>query len=205
MISLAGNSKAIEKLTLWLKFLANCFLQSQDDSLGVPRSRYGVPRSGGDPQSRDVPQTGVVPDLIIKWKHFPRYWTFVRESTGHPWIPLTKASVAELWCFLWYAPWINGANHREAGDLRRHRIHYDVTVMIDQNLWISPKCHYPLPIPFHSITHIDGLVQDCSISGTNALEILQSCTKPSICCLEKYVTCFRWDLLSFVCEEPSAR
>ena len=29
--------------------------------------------------------------------------------------------------------------------------------------------------------YIDGLVQDCSISIANALEILQSCTKPSIC------------------------
>ena len=28
---------------------------------------------------------------------------------------------------------------------------------------------------------IDGLVLDCSISIANALEILQSCTKPSIC------------------------
>ena len=28
--------------------------------------------------------------------------------------------------------------------------------------------------------HINGLVQDCSISIANALEILQSCTKPSI-------------------------
>ena len=28
--------------------------------------------------------------------------------------------------------------------------------------------------------HFDGLVQDCSISIANALEILQSCTKPSI-------------------------
>ena len=26
------------------------------------------------------------------------------ESTGHRWIPLTKASDAELWCFLWPAP-----------------------------------------------------------------------------------------------------
>ena len=24
--------------------------------------------------------------------------------TGHQWIPLTKASDAELWCFLWSAP-----------------------------------------------------------------------------------------------------
>ena len=26
------------------------------------------------------------------------------ESTGHQWIPLTKASDVELWCFLWSAP-----------------------------------------------------------------------------------------------------
>ena len=37
-------------------------------------------------------------DDVIKWKHFPHYWPFVR------WIPLTKASDAELWCFLWSAP-----------------------------------------------------------------------------------------------------
>ena len=26
------------------------------------------------------------------------------ESTGHQWIPLTKANGADLWCFLWSAP-----------------------------------------------------------------------------------------------------
>ena len=52
------------------------------------------------------------------------------EFTGHRWIPLTKASDRELWCFLWSAPWINGwVNNGEAGDLRRHRAHYDVFVM----------------------------------------------------------------------------
>ena len=45
------------------------------------------------------------------------------EFTGDRWIALTKASDAELWCFLWSA-WIY-----KAGDLRRHRAHYDVTVM----------------------------------------------------------------------------
>ena len=29
--------------------------------------------------------------------------------------------------------------------------------------------------------YIDGLAQDCSNSIANALELLQSCTKPSIC------------------------
>ena len=52
------------------------------------------------------------------------------EFTGHWWIPHTKASDAELWCFLWSVPDINGwVNNREAGDLRRNRAHYDVIVM----------------------------------------------------------------------------
>ena len=52
-------------------------------------------------------------------KKNPRYWPL------HRWIPLTKASNAEL-----LSAWINGwVNNREAGGLRRHHAHYDVTVM----------------------------------------------------------------------------
>ena len=48
------------------------------------------------------------------------------EFTGDRWIPLTKASDAELWCFHWSA-WLNvWVNTREADDLRRHLGHYDV-------------------------------------------------------------------------------
>ena len=35
-------------------------------------------------------------DGVFKWKHFPRYWPFVRG--------IHQASDAELWCFLWSAP-----------------------------------------------------------------------------------------------------
>ena len=69
-----------------------------------------------------------------------------REFTGHRWIPLTKASDAELWCFLWSAPLINGwVNNREAGGLRRHRSHYDVIVIqgtgivLPKYSWFSTK------------------------------------------------------------------
>ena len=40
-------------------------------------------------------------DDVIKWKQFPRYWPFVRGIHRSRWIPHTKASAAELWCFLW--------------------------------------------------------------------------------------------------------
>ena len=54
----------------------------------------------------------ILHDDIIKWKYFPRYWPFV-----------TKASDAAC-------ARINGwVNNGEAGDLRRHRAHYDVIVM----------------------------------------------------------------------------
>ena len=43
-------------------------------------------------------------DDVIKWKHFQRYWLLCGEFTGHQWIPLTKASDAELWYCLWYPP-----------------------------------------------------------------------------------------------------
>ena len=52
------------------------------------------------------------------------------ESTGPRWIPLTKASDAELLMFSLICAWTSGrANNRDAGDMRRHRVHYDVTVM----------------------------------------------------------------------------
>ena len=67
---------------------------------------------------------------VIKWKHFQRYWPFVRGIHRHRWIPRTKASDAELWCFLWSAPWINGwVNIREAADLSRHCAYHDVIVV----------------------------------------------------------------------------
>ena len=52
------------------------------------------------------------------------------EFTGHRWIPCTKASDAELWVFFIYAGINDWVNNGGAGDLRRHRAHYDVTVMI---------------------------------------------------------------------------
>ena len=70
-------------------------------------------------------------DDVIKWKLFQRYWSFRREIHRSPVDSLPKASDAELWRFLWICAWTNGwANTRDAGDLRRNRAYYDVTVMI---------------------------------------------------------------------------
>ena len=42
-------------------------------------------------------------DDVIKWKHFPRNWPFVRGIHRSRLIPHTKVSEAELWSFLWSA------------------------------------------------------------------------------------------------------
>ena len=68
-------------------------------------------------------------DDVIKRKLFPRNWPFVPGI--HP-SPVNSPHKGQ-WhgaLILWSAPWIHGCvNNREAGDLRRHRAHYDVIVM----------------------------------------------------------------------------
>ena len=67
---------------------------------------------------------------VIKWKHFPRYWPFVRRIHRSPVNSPHKCQWRGALMFSLICAWINGwINNREAGDLGRHRGHYDVTVM----------------------------------------------------------------------------
>ena len=70
------------------------------------------------------------------------------EFTGLRWIPLTKASDAGLWCFLWSLPWINSwVNNQEAGDLRHFYANYDVIVMCPRLLrWRGTNHRRPRPL-----------------------------------------------------------
>ena len=66
----------------------------------------------------------------MKWKHFPRYWPFVRGIHRWPVNSPHKGQWRGALMFSLICAWANGwVNHRDAGDLRRHRAHYDVTVM----------------------------------------------------------------------------
>ena len=70
-------------------------------------------------------------DDVIKWKHFPRYWPFVRRIHRSPVNSLHKGQWRGAFMFsLIYAQINLWVNNREAGDLRRYRAHYDVIVMI---------------------------------------------------------------------------
>ena len=84
-------------------------------------------------------------DDVIKWKHFPRYWPFVRGIHRSPVNSPHKGQWRGALMLSLICTRINGwVNNREAGDLRRHRAHYDVTVMvvICQSVcgWCWPGC-----------------------------------------------------------------
>ena len=70
-------------------------------------------------------------DDVIKWKPFPRNWPFVRGIHRSPVNSPHKGQWRGALTFPSMCTWIHGcANNREAGDLRRHHAHYDVTVML---------------------------------------------------------------------------
>ena len=78
-------------------------------------------------------------DDVIKWKHFPRYWPFVRGIHRSPVNSAHKGQWRGALMFPFICVWINGwVNNREAGDLRRTQAHYDVIVMV--YLWQWSRC-----------------------------------------------------------------
>ena len=86
-------------------------------------------------------------DDVIKWKHFPRYWPFVRgihrSAVNYP----HKGQWRGALMFSLICTRINGwVNNREAGDSRRHRALYDVTVMNSVNcvdkIYMSAKLFF---------------------------------------------------------------
>ena len=69
-------------------------------------------------------------DDVIKWKHFPCYWSFVRGIYRLPMDSSHKSEWLGALMFSLICAWTNRwANNRDAGDLRRHRAHYNVIVM----------------------------------------------------------------------------
>ena len=117
-------------------------------------STRGLSTSVSHNSIHSVKECGLVPspyskvtkmhDDIIKCKHFPHYWPFVRE--------IHQSSVDSphkgQWpgALMFFCPWANGwANNRGAGDLRQHRAHYDITVMSLENLTSIDKIYwYPI-------------------------------------------------------------
>ena len=79
-------------------------------------------------------------DDVIKWKHFPCYWPFVRGSHRSPVNSAHKGQWREASMFSLICAWINDwVNNGDAGDLRRHRARYDAIVNNENNFVYSQK------------------------------------------------------------------
>ena len=107
-------------------------------------------------QNHITPSTVVITSLLVRdkplrapasvkrvywhswWRHqMPRDWPFVRgipRSPANSRSPVNsphKGQWREALMFYLICAWMDGwVNNGEAGDLRRHRAHYDVTVML---------------------------------------------------------------------------
>ena len=69
-------------------------------------------------------------DDVIKWKHFPRYWPFLRGIHRSLVNSPHKGQWRGALMFSMICTCINGwVNNRDAGNLIHYRAHYDVTVM----------------------------------------------------------------------------
>ena len=98
--------------------------------VSIPWRHYGKEHGGHDRFILSMMSSVSVHGDIIKWKHFPRYWPFVRGIHRSPVNSPRKGQWRGALMFPLICVWINGwVNNREAGDLRRHRGHYDVNVM----------------------------------------------------------------------------
>ena len=81
-------------------------------------------------------------DDVIKLKHLPRYWPIVRGIHRSPVNSPHKGQWRGALMFSLICAWINAwVNTREAGDLRCHRAHYDVTVMESKLVCLSIQFH----------------------------------------------------------------
>ena len=84
-------------------------------------------------------------DDVIKWKHFPRYWPFVRgiprSPANSPHKGQWRGGLMFSLIFVWINSWVN---NRESGNLRQYRAHYDVTVMCSDrfHLYLSWCLHW---------------------------------------------------------------
>ena len=97
--------------------------------------RYLVPQNMTSKVTKEIKEH----DDVIKWKHFPRYWPFVRGIHRSPVNFPHKVQWRGVLMFSLICTRINGwVNSGEAGDLRRHHAHYDVTVM----RWLILMTHW---------------------------------------------------------------
>ena len=107
--------KHLSKKGPWPQDRCYC-INSQPSAVAVPIMCEAISNHYADPT------TAMKHDDVIKWEHFPRYRSSVNSPDKGQWRGALMLSLIYAWTNAW-------VNNRNAGDLRRHRAHYDGTVM----------------------------------------------------------------------------
>ena len=108
--------------------------------------------------SAKVVQLSLNHNDVIKWKHFPRYWSFVRGIHRSPVNSSHKGQWRGALMFPLICTWINGwVNNRGAGDLRHHRAHYTGIVM-----WKDTEAHLKTACLFLQFSIVSAAVRASS-------------------------------------------
>ena len=120
-------------------------------------------------------------DDVIKWKHFPRYWSFVRGIHRYPVNSQHKGQWRGALMFSLICAWINGwVNNREADDLRRYRAHYDVSVMWHWRwstyYWFLTTNHWLSNLQYVRAIYVKYIVEN----GATCLNIVTGSVFPCI-------------------------
>ena len=118
----------------------------------------------------------IVHDDVIKSKHFPRHWPFVRGVHRSPVDSPHRGQWRGALTFSLTCASTNGwANNRDTGNLRRHRAHYDVTVMILMKLNL---------IPFACINSLPsyGAKHDISLYWSTVARAMAGCRSQAVAC-----------------------
>ena len=104
--------------------LSHCVATLMNEQRAMPHDEGGFNIKTSSWQHRNH-------DDVIKWRHFPRYWPFVRgihrPPVNSPHKGQWRGALILSLIFVWIYGWVN---NRDAGEFRRHRAHYDLIVMI---------------------------------------------------------------------------
>ena len=104
-------------LVFYLKYRAKTICTSLFFPMGLYQAQWNICQQQNDD--------------VIKGRHFSRHWPFVRGIHRSPVNSLHKGQWRGALVFSLICVWINvWVNNREVDDLRRHRAHYNITVMI---------------------------------------------------------------------------
>ena len=113
-------------------------------------------------------------DDVIKWKQFPRYWPFVRGIlrwlVNYPHKGQWRGALMFPLIYAWIKAW---GNNREAGDLRRHRTHYDVIVMCESQTW---WCYNASPLTFSLMPILNWIMNETLVARDPGSQLLHKYT-----------------------------